>query len=274
MTERNHELDVVLIELEKVGVKKPTIDRSGKHIEVLWWHRGRPRRIYVGKTASDHRAVLNNRALVRKYLREDGYDLAKLPQPTPRVEQAFSPPDPLTDPIPSRLEKVEQELKTVTDMLLAIAPSFNSILNDLDRYKDTNPKKWDVRFFVDSKQLGIALAALYSAGFKPDDIYQLLPVGEQKPAVLPPIIEVDERQPRIRNTTRRHAALMLLKSPKTLSELSIQMNIKILSKEYNCLTTMLAGLKRQGFVEHSERGAPYRLTEKGSTLLEGNGQLP
>ena len=61
-------LDVVLAEIEAAGLT-PVVRHAGKHLKVFFG----ARQITVARTASDKRAVMNNRSLVRRLLRQDGF---------------------------------------------------------------------------------------------------------------------------------------------------------------------------------------------------------
>lgn len=64
----NECLDVVIAEIEAVGLT-PTVKYGGKHMKIFWLNR----QVSVAKSASDKRAVMNNRSLVRRILRQDGF---------------------------------------------------------------------------------------------------------------------------------------------------------------------------------------------------------
>jgi hypothetical protein len=64
-------LDMAIAELRRVGIK-PVEDRSRKHVRITWKYQGRDRVVVVAGTPSDVRALKNNRAQVRRLLREDG----------------------------------------------------------------------------------------------------------------------------------------------------------------------------------------------------------
>lgn len=71
-------LGVVTAELRRYGIK-PVVDVTGSgHRVVIWQLAGHPeRRVVVPSTASDHRASLNARADVRRYIRADTRELLK-----------------------------------------------------------------------------------------------------------------------------------------------------------------------------------------------------
>src|SRR5215469_14318558 len=129
---RNPELDAITVELTNNGVRY-SIEEDGKHLKIRWWHKGRPRIIGCARTASDWRAAANNRALVRRLLREDGYDVDAAPKPAPKItslENVLKLPTPV-DTTPDRLARLETEIKIVTDLLLDIAPAFDTTLDDV-----------------------------------------------------------------------------------------------------------------------------------------------
>lgn len=164
---RNPEVDAVLTELRTFGIKHQ-VDETGKHPQVIWFHKRKKRIVTCGKTASDHRALANNRALVRRMLREDGIDVDAGPKPAPRVtslEKAIQTPIE-TDTTPDRLAKVETELKMVTDLLLSIAPAFDPT-NDIVRATQA-ADQYSVR--VPRGKLGYVLAALLQTGMSPAEI--------------------------------------------------------------------------------------------------------
>lgn len=65
-------LDTALRELERAGIR-PEQWVGGKHIRLRWSSpTGRPRYLTVSCSPGDYRAEKNNRARVRRILREDG----------------------------------------------------------------------------------------------------------------------------------------------------------------------------------------------------------
>jgi hypothetical protein len=64
-------LDVVLRELRENNIK-PAVNSGGKHIAVSWYHNTESRRFTCDISASDHRAIVNARADIRRILRRDG----------------------------------------------------------------------------------------------------------------------------------------------------------------------------------------------------------
>lgn len=70
---RNQELDAVTDQLDLVGINY-TIER-GRHIKIKWTANGVTRTSIVAATGSDWRGTLNNKARVRRLLRQDGATL-------------------------------------------------------------------------------------------------------------------------------------------------------------------------------------------------------
>ena len=97
---RNPCLEAALKELDAVGIRDVERVCGGKHLQLRWQRvNGTGLRTYViPATPSDHRAVHNTRAGIRRLLREDG--LLVTPERTD--------PPPRLAPKPDRLTVLEQ----------------------------------------------------------------------------------------------------------------------------------------------------------------------
>lgn len=69
---KNEPLAATLAELDKAGIVYQVERVINAHIRVRWRGRFGNRQISISVSPSDHRAKLNARSLVRRYLREDG----------------------------------------------------------------------------------------------------------------------------------------------------------------------------------------------------------
>ena len=68
---RNEILKSALRELKIHGIK-PDVWFGGKHIRVAWEYQGSPRSFTVPISASDYRSKANNKAQLKRILRQDG----------------------------------------------------------------------------------------------------------------------------------------------------------------------------------------------------------
>ena len=62
-------IDIVVAEIRVAGFQ-PTVRRGGKHYKASFTCKGKPYTYVVPCTASDHRAVLNCRAGIRRMIRQ------------------------------------------------------------------------------------------------------------------------------------------------------------------------------------------------------------
>ena len=109
----NETTDMVQAELKKYGISSWIEDR-GKHIAVAWTYKGKPRTLFCARTPSDYRAMLNQRAELRRMLRADG--TTRTVSQVLSLDHALSAPkDP--PPRPDRLVTLERTIDTLVDMM-------------------------------------------------------------------------------------------------------------------------------------------------------------
>lgn len=84
----NEILENALNQLKSVGIE-PKVWKGGKHTRIAWEHKGQYRAHTVPISPSDHRAAMNNRAQLRRILREDGL----LPTTLPVIDTVLTPPN-------------------------------------------------------------------------------------------------------------------------------------------------------------------------------------
>lgn len=123
---RNDIVDMVVEELEAVGLKAD-VNKGGKHIKIQWQVMGKPRLFICPNTPSDHRSFLNSRSDIRKILRNDAQLIDEHNRSIKTVAQkAFSLPQQVVGQnvsVADRLAKIEEELKTLIDLVLEFIPN-------------------------------------------------------------------------------------------------------------------------------------------------------
>lgn len=133
------ELAVVKRELALYGIKPEVETTGGNHIKVSWQIAGKARRsMTVANTGSDWRGPLNERANVRRLLREDNVQLAiaretngnghahPKPAATPLLHQAIAVPVE-TVPLPKQIEALRAEAADLTDAVVAMMAQVDDI---------------------------------------------------------------------------------------------------------------------------------------------------
>jgi hypothetical protein len=278
---RNPELDVVKTELENNGVRFSIDDQGGPHIKVRWWHRGKPRVIVCGRSASDHRAAANNRALVRRTLREDGYDIDAAPKPAPKVtslKHVLSVPTP-TDTTPERLTRLETQLATITDLLMDIAPAFDTALDDVRNMPAKLTECVVTLAALSPKRLGLALAALYTAGFTPQEVDVQFVGGEVKPqqphekvmlsSEMKPQPKVSKHTEQMKGRRREDVIQVLAQKPLTTRELIEACSVA--KDRESAFSQMIHNMKVEKLITHDGKGAPWQLTPQASNGVHVNG---
>lgn len=111
----SEQVEATLSELAKFGIKGEVVDR-GKHLAVEWYYAdGRHRQTIVSRTASDWRAVLNARSVVRRMLRADNIQLP--PPSVVRLEKAFNLPKP-ADFAAEKIRRLENDVEALSDLIL------------------------------------------------------------------------------------------------------------------------------------------------------------
>lgn len=110
---RNECLDAVVGELRAAGIRDIEYANGGKHLQVRWQVSGRSRRVVtVPVSPSDHRAVANTRADVRRLLRADGM----LVIPSPAKETSPPKPDRFTE-LERRVGALERTLARLVQVM-------------------------------------------------------------------------------------------------------------------------------------------------------------
>jgi hypothetical protein len=118
---KNECLDAAIRELNEVGIK-PKIHNDRRHIFLEWLRPdGRRRQYSVPMTPGDRRAWLNVRAEVRRYIREDGSDVAWA-QRSQLTKALELPQPPIVMETPDvRIKMLEDDIGILLDMVTELA---------------------------------------------------------------------------------------------------------------------------------------------------------
>lgn len=121
---RNSEIvDMVTGELRRYGLKPSVEETNGNHYRVVWTVPGKGQRSLLagGKGGSDHRARLNNRAAVRRMIREDGITDPIIENSQKPLVRKILEPARQGEPIHLQVAEMRAELEDITALLLDIA---------------------------------------------------------------------------------------------------------------------------------------------------------
>ena len=119
--------EIVTSELKLHGIKAHTRDLGSGHIEITWQvaPEKEVRKVVTAKTASDWRAGMNLRAVVRKLLRADNVATKRQAEPRRKpnaLAKALDVPKPDTIvTIPEQLTAMRCELADLTELVLRLA---------------------------------------------------------------------------------------------------------------------------------------------------------
>ena len=119
------ELSVVKKELALYGIKPDVDTTGGNHVRISWQIPGKAKRsMTVANTGSDWRGPLNERANVRRLLREDGLELAiarenghAKPKAKSLLDQAISVPKESV-PLTEQVAALRAEAADLTDAVV------------------------------------------------------------------------------------------------------------------------------------------------------------
>jgi hypothetical protein len=124
MTQRNEDVDTILEELERYGLRGEVGHRGGGHLEIAWNAPQGRRFIIVAKTPSDWRARLNNRSDLRKMLRADGLQPKAISELS--FQKAMSLP---RQPTISKELALQNDVDALTDIVLEMQDSIIELKN-------------------------------------------------------------------------------------------------------------------------------------------------
>ena len=125
MTQRNEDIDRVMDELERHGLRGVVSDR-GKHLEVAWETPHGRRFVIAARTGSDWRGGLNLRSDCRKLLRADNI------QPKQISELTFQRAMSLPKAMPPRGETLQKDVDTLTDLVFDLQAQLSALQERLD----------------------------------------------------------------------------------------------------------------------------------------------
>lgn len=114
MSQRNEDVDRVIDELERYGLRGEVSDR-GKHLEIAWVTPHGRRFMIVSRTASDWRSSLNARSDLRKLLRADNL------HPKAISELSFQKAMALPKPVAiTREQSLQNDVDALTDLVFEL----------------------------------------------------------------------------------------------------------------------------------------------------------